>query len=103
LPEELKTPVGIADDLCDGGSSGSGSALGGTRVSSGSDGNDGHGEGKKEGEKESAKRKREESGSLSSLRNGEDTPKTTVRVCVLCVLAFKFNYMTRDELIGLRF
>jgi len=64
LPEELKTPVGIADDLRD---SGMTTAV----LSSGSRGNDGEGE-KKQGE---TKGQGEE-----ERLTGEEMPRVTVRV-----------------------
>jgi len=64
LPEELKTPVGIADDLCD---SGMTTAV----LSSGSRGNDGEGE-KKQGETMGQ-------GKEERLI-GEEMPRVTVRV-----------------------
>lgn len=64
LPEELKTPVGIADDLC--GSEGSTSTV----LALGSSGNDGEGE----------KKKREtEAQGKEELLMGEEMPKMTVR------------------------
>jgi len=64
LPEELKTPVGIAGDLCD-------SEMTTAVLSSGSHGNDGEGE-KKQGETKG--RGKEEP------LTGEEMPRVTVRV-----------------------